>query len=84
MRAYGTWIQVEEIIEDKSSAGLYIVQRDADRKILKGKVVSVGSDVVEEAIQPGAVVVADRYAGAAFGDLIFVREDEVKAVLTDA
>lgn len=83
MRAYGKWILVEEINETVTASGLEIVQKDSSLTILKGKVVSVGQDVKAD-INVGDTIVADRYAGSAYNDHIFVSEDEVVAVLTDA
>lgn len=78
----GDLLQAEQI-EDESvtPSGLHVLHTAESSEPVRMRVVATGPEVRD--IQAGDVILTDRWAGSAHGDVIFLKQEVVLAVLPE-
>lgn len=79
VKAYDDYIMVDEVDRySESATGLILATDDLSKSILYGLVRSIGANVRDVAV--GDTVMTEYFAGSAWGEKIFVRENDVLAI----
>lgn len=85
MKVRENWVMVDDMSEDgtpkMNDAGLFVVQTDMDVRVMQTRVLAIGPEVTQ--VKVGDDVLMDQFGGTAHEGVIFVREPEIYAIVTD-